>query len=439
MKGNVREDPRAAALASLLACERDGRYANLEINTSLNRSRMNESDRRLYTALVYGVIERTLTLDRIIGQYSSRQPEEMDREVLMLLRLGLYQLTYMDRIPPHAAVNECVSLAGSKAGGYVNAVLRAYLRADRRWDLPPETEPLERLSVRYSCPREICGLWLTQYGREEAELLLASTLRTPRLSLRVNTRKTTSEALREKLLAKGVETAPSALARDILCVEDGRSPLPDEDGEWFVEDEASRLAVQALGPRPGETVADVCAAPGGKTFSAAMDMEDRGRVFAFDLHANKLPLILRGAQRLGLSIVTAEARDARTPREDLIGRADRVLCDAPCSGLGVIAKKPDVKYRNMDAVRGLPAVQAGILRGAAAYVRPGGRLVYSTCTLNRAENEDVVSAFLAEHPAFHPADPGIRVGRRTGDGMVSLLPFADGCDGFFIAAMEKES
>ena len=436
-KGNT--NPRVLAMRSLLSTERDGKYANLEVSSILDRSRMSDADRGLYTALVYGVIERTVTLDEIISQYAKRPLASLDAEVRCALRLGLYQLLYMNKIPPHAAVSESVELVGGPARGFVNAALRSFLRAGMKFDLPAEEDTVRYLSVKYSCPEGLCALWLDQYGRETAEQLLASSLDRSHVSVRVNTLRTSPERLADALRAAGETAEPSPLSDDMLRLFSAKVVVSDFAADCFVEDEASRLAVCLLGARPGELVVDTCAAPGGKSFSLALDMENKGRVCSFDLHANKLSLVRRGAERLGISIIETEARDAREPREDLVGKADRVLCDAPCSGFGVIAKKPDVKYRPIEQAMALPAVQLAVLRGAAAYVKSGGRLVYSTCTLNRAENEDVVRAFLAERDDFALAVPEIDLGgcRITDGAMVTFLPHETGTDGFFAALLER--
>jgi len=426
-------NPRAAAAASLLAWEKQGRYANLEVSASLADSPLAGADRALYTALVYGVIERLLTLDYLIRRYARRSPSSLDREIRAALRLGLYQLTYMDRIPPHAAVSESVNLVPPRGRSFVNAVLRAHQRAGCRLVLPAD-DPLHAMSVEFSAPEPLCQFFIDRFGEAETRQLLAAFLERQPVTLRVNTLRTTLAAA----LASLPGAAVSPYDAEMLCVDHAASVAAGiSDGLYFVQDPASRMAVRALGPQPGETVIDTCAAPGGKSFSAALDMENRGRLFSFDLHENKLSLIRRTAAALGISILTAAARDAREPDPALVGRADRVLCDAPCSGLGVIGKKPDVKYKPLDGAAALPAIQYDILCGAAQYVRPGGVLVYSTCTLNPDENEGVVDRFLAAHPDFAPEDFSLGALGASADGRRTLTPHRDGTDGFFIARMRR--
>ncbi len=428
-------NPRSAAAASLIAWEKNGRYANLEVAASLADSAMNEADRALYTALVYGVIERVITLDHIIAGLSSRPLCEIDREALCALRLGIYQLTFMDRIPPHAAVSESVNTAPARSRGFVNALLRSYLRGECKYSLP-EGDPLARMSVEYSAPVELCQFWCQRYGEDLTSHLLTSTTRNPDVTLRVNPLVTSAENVVKEFSEGDASLCP--LAPDMVTVKSA-AHITDGigAGKYIVQDPASRLCVRALDPQPGETVIDTCAAPGGKTLSAALDMKNQGRIIAFDLHENKLSLIRRTAASLGISILEVQARDARNPDPALIGTADRVLCDAPCSGLGVIGKKPDIKYKSLDSIRALPQIQYDILCGAAEYVRSGGTLVYSTCTLNPDENEHIVTRFLTEHPAFTAVDFDLGPAGGSVGGMRTFYPHLDGCDGFFIAKMVR--
>ena len=430
-------NPRAAAAASLLAWEKQGRYANLEVSASLADSPLAGADRALYTALVYGVIERLLTLDYLLAQYARRPLSSLDRETVCAARLGLYQLTYMDRIPPHAAVSESVAVAPARSRSFVNAVLRAHQRAGCRLVLPAD-DPLHAMSVEFSAPEPLCQFFIDRFGEAETRALLAAFFRRPPVTLRVNRLKTTAAAVLAAFAEDGA--VPCPLDEEMVRL-DGAAAVAAaaEAGMAFVQDPASRMAVRALGPQPGETVIDTCAAPGGKSFSAALDMENRGQLFSFDLHENKLSLIRRTADALGITILTAAARDAREPDPALVGRADRVLCDAPCSELGVIGKKPDVKYKPLDGAAALPAIQYDILCGAAQYVRPGGVLVYSTCTLNPDENEGVADRFLAAHPDFLPEDFSLGALGASADGRRTLTPHRDGTDGFFIARMRRRA
>ena len=414
---------RSLALESLIALERDGRYSNLEINSALVASSLEGADRGLYTRLVYGVTERRITLDYIIGKYSRIPASGLDPDVRCALRMGLYQLLWMDRIPEHAAVGESAGLVAKRSTGFVNAILRSFLRDGKTYALPDkQADFMEYLSVAYSVPRDLCEL-LHRSAGEETEALLEAMNREPDIALRVNRLKLTVEEAAAKTGGKISDIAPDIVKTASL---DDTVKAGIEEGLWFVQDEASRITAASVGAKPGEVIVDTCACPGGKSFSMAIDMENTGVLHSFDLHKNKLSLVKSGAEKLGITVIETGCRDAREPDETLLGKADRVLCDAPCSGLGVIAKKPDIRYKDLSAVGRLPEIQYPVLCGAAAYVKDGGVLVYSTCTINRAENEEVVEKFLGEHPEF------------TLNNMRTFWPHRDGCDGFFCAVMMKQ-
>lgn len=385
----------------------------------------------LYTALVYGCVERALTLDHILASLSSRPLDSLDGETRCAAWLGLYQLLYLDRVPDHAAVSETVEAAPRRSRGFVNAVLRSFIRAGKAIDLPGD--PLERLSVEYSMPRELVSFFAAAYP-DRYERIVASTLRRPQTTLRVNTLKI---SVADALASLG-EGARAGAAPDTVAVDGESAAVLDgiERGMWFVQDASSRLAAYVLGAEPGMLCVDCCAAPGGKSFSLAIDADDRADVRSFDLHENKISLIRDGAARLGLTSVTAAARDARECDPSLVGRADRVLVDAPCSGLGVIAKKPDIKYKSLADAARLPEVQYAILSEAARYVKPGGVLVYSTCTLAPAENEGVFSRFLASHGDFAPLDFEA-AGKKSERGSMTMFPDEGEWDGFFIAKCRR--
>lgn len=414
-----------------MSLERDGKFANIEISTTLERNLLSDADKRLYTRLVYGVIEKRMTLDEIITQYSKTPLDKLDGDVKTALRLGIYQLTYMDKIPPHAAVGETAGLVIPTKRGYVNAVLRTYLREGKKFTLPDAADRLRYLEVKYSIPTGMIKILASTCGGDELEALLSSLSREPKTALRINTLKISVKEAAEKLGGTLSSLSPDTVLTDTLD-EVAREGILR--GLWFVQDESSSAVAAAVGAVPGDVVVDTCACPGGKSFSMAIHMQNRGTLYAYDLHRNKLSLVSNGAARLGIDIIKTGERDARCPDESLIGRADCVLCDAPCSGLGVIAKKPDIRYKDIAPIRLLPEIQYGVLCGSSAYVRCGGVLVYSTCTLNRAENEDVVNVFLAAHPEFSLCEDKL-----LGCGMRTFLPHRDNCDGFFAAKMVKSS
>ena len=434
------QNPRLVAYRLLLRCESDRVYSNLVLDTAIRRSHLSASDRGLLTALVYGAIERKLTLNHIIEQLSDRPVRDIDMEALVLLRMGLYQLRYMDRIPAHAALNETVALASGRYRGFVNALLRRYTRQSEALVFPDhENDPLGYLSVTYSVPTPLCDRFVEMFGYERAERELSAMNRPSPLTLRVNTLKTAKEALESKLREKGYTVLPASHAPSALRVESGNpTALPGfEGGEFFVQDEASQLCVLAVDAKPGMRVLDLCACPGSKSFGMAIEMQNTGELTAFDLHENKLSLIASGASRLGIENIRTAARDGRHLDAALAGCADRVLCDVPCSGYGVLSKKPEIRYKDLSEADRLPDIQLSILENASRYVTSGGVLVYSTCTLLPEENEGNVARFLQKHPEFLPCD--FTVGDLSSEnGMLTLTPAEHGTDGFFIAKLIKE-
>lgn len=424
---------RKAAFLSLEACRKDGKYPNLEINSALERWELVGAERGLYTALVYGVTERMITLDYIIDHYARAA---VDHSARCALRLGLYQLMYMDRVPDHAAVAESVELVKRPLRGFVNAVLRSFIRDGMAIPpLPSNADEAQRLSITYSVGRELAGFWIAHYGADTAEKMLAASFVKERMSLRVNTaRITVDEAI--TLLAECGTAAEHGRLHGMISVDSTPAVYDGIDkGLWIVQDEASALAVYALDPKPGDTVIDTCAAPGGKTLSVAIAMEGRGIVHSFDIHKNKLSLITSAAEKLGLSsTVEAAPRDGRNPDPALLGKADRVLCDVPCSGFGVIGKKPDIKYKPIADAARLPDVQYDILSASAGYLKKGGVLVYSTCTVSPIENDAVIDRFLAEHGEFEPCPFSSPFGEHE-KGRVQLMMHIHGTDGFYVAKM----
>ncbi len=425
---------RQVAMSVLLKSEKTKQYSNIAVDNALADSKLEGADRALFSALVYGVTERRLTLDYYISRLSSRPLEKIDTEAMCAARMGLYQLIYMDRIPPHAAVNETVSLCSRRYSGFVNAILRSYMRLDAPIPLPDrEAAPAEYLSVKYSVCPALTEKFISVFGVERTESLLSATLNTPKTTLRVNTLKISREALAGKIPESELtELSPHG----IRTSGNVRELYGFEDGLFFVQDEASQICVGALGAKRGDTVIDACSCPGSKSFGAAIDMENEGRIFSFDLHKNKLSLIVSGADRLRINIIKTDAADARQPIPELEGCADRVLCDVPCSGFGVLAKKPELRYKDPSESSSLPDIQLAILENCARYVRDGGTLVYSTCTVLPEENENNIKRFLAAHPEFTLC--GFEFGGiRCESGLLPLYPDTHGTDGFFVAKMKK--
>lgn len=434
---------REAAFLSLLKYENHGVYSNIELSYSIERNHLEGAEKALYTALFYGVIERKLTLDYYIAMLSDRPEHEIDINIRVILRIGLYQLLYINKIPESAAVNESVKLAGrfyakKNSESFINAVLRSFLRRKQELSLPDRTkDPIKALSILYSVPEWICRLWCDTYGVETAEKILKTLNVPPAMTLTVNTLKNTPSEFLSLLAASGIDARQSALSPNSIRLA-GALPLnrlSSLEGRYFVQDEASALCVLAMDIQPGEAVLDACACPGGKSFGMVMAMQNTGRICSFDLHKNKLPLIEKGAASLGITIIETGVQNAAVSREDM-PRFDRILCDVPCSGLGVLAKKPDIRYKSENDVQKLPELQYRILKTSAQYLKNGGTLVYSTCTLNPAENHDVLKRFLNEHSDFSFCP--FEAGTLHSDGILEILPHEYGTDGFFIAKLKKK-
>lgn len=454
-----RTDPRTLAIQTLIKVE-SGQYANIALDTAIDRHTLSREDRALYTTLVYGVLERRVSLDIIIAHFSSRSLDELDATVMTALRIGLYQLIYLDRIPDFAAINETVSLVPRRVSGFVNAILRSYLRAAEKSKRENEMSPLEweekypelasddgllSLSAAYSIPLPLCRRLCEVFGRERAESVMSAFSQKPPMSISVNTLKTDKPSLMSEISATGIDVTDGYYAPRALKISKGSLSEIEgfDDGRFFVQDEASQMCVEVLGAVEGDIVIDTCSCPGSKSFGSAIRMNNKGKIYSFDLHESKLSLVKAGASRLGIDIISTQKRDARQPDEAFIGCADRVLCDVPCSGLGVIAKKPEIRMKNLDDVKRLPEIQADILEQSSKYLKDGGVLVYSTCTILPEENENVIADFLSRHTEFSPLDFELAPSSDeleaavSKNGCLTLLPDKNRTDGFFIARLKK--
>lgn len=430
---------REAAYKSLISTEKSGKYSNIELSSSIAKGDLSDADRALYTSIFYGVIEKTITLDCFISFFSSKPIKRLDTATLILLRMGIYQIVFSEKIPDSAAVNETVKLAArysARSRGFVNALLRKVCAQKDSLPYPDKnSDRLSYLSVLYSIPRWICELWESDYP-DRLESMLEAVSKKPLITLRVNTKVTDRDTLLEKYdYLEPCEFSPFGLRLTRSVPIGDIAPL--RDGECFVQDEVSQLATLALDPRDGDTVVDACAAPGGKSFGAALLMHDSGSVLSLDVHENKLSLIENEAKKLGLSTIKTAAHDSAEPIAEMIGRADRVICDVPCSGLGVISKKSDLRYNAKEDARELCDLQYRILTASSKYLAVGGVLVYSTCTLRKAENEDNVARFLQENSQYKllPFEIGTL---RTDNGMLTLFPGTVSSDGFFIAKITRK-
>lgn len=438
--------PRQISIEALMQVAQRGAWSNIALDHLLQKYDLERRDSSFVGALFYGVLERMVTLDACIAAHIRQPLEKLSPAVLATLRAGIYQLLYMDGVPDHAAVAESVEvikhLRKAQAAGFVNGVLRSFLRSGKQIPIP-SAPPAAALSVEFSCPQPLVELWLAGYGEPATRRILAGSLGRPPLYLRVNTQLITPLELTERLAAHGIAViADPDLAACLLIADTGAvAGLPEyRRGFFHVQDKSSQLCAAALDAQPGMRVLDACSAPGGKAFTLMQLMQGRGEIVAADLHAHRTKLIAERAKAMklagspplgGIHTVTADM----AVHDPGLGLFDRVLCDAPCSGLGVIRRKPEIKFKPPEEFAKLPAVQYKILENTAQYCQAGGMLLYSTCTLNPAENEAVADRFSQAHPEFvHGALPELLGGghRRT------ILDELD-ADGFFLAVWRRKS
>ena len=435
---------REAALRTLVACQRQGAWSDGHLKKEIRSGGLDRRDAALATRLCFGVLQNQLLLDWHLSRYSNTRLEKLDVPVLCSLRLALYQLLLMDRVPDSAAVNEAVKLTkkysrNPRASGMVNAILRSFLRERDTLPQPRGGDWTETVSIRYSHPRWLVELFREQLGQEGTERLLCADNEQPPTTAQVNRLRATAEQVRESLAEQGVTARPHPWVPDCLelfSTGDLERLTAYQEGWFYIQDAAAKLSVMAAAPEPGQSVLDCCAAPGGKTFAAASLMNGESRIVSCDIHPHKLKLIEAGCGRLGISNVTTELQNGTQLRPEWENAFDTVITDVPCSGLGIIRKKPDIRYKDPEPLAGLPRVQAAILNNCCRYVKPGGVLLYSTCTLLRRENEDVVTKFLEAHPEF-TLEPFTLPGIGRTDGMLTLWPHIRGTDGFFMAKLRK--
>ena len=438
--GNVRD----AALTILLAVDKHQAYSNLLLNQTINKYKIDAKDRALLTELTYGTLQHKYTLDFYLEPFIRGK---MDLWVKWLLRLSLYQMEYLDRVPDHAAVNEAVEIAkrrGHKGiAAVVNGILRSILRQGVR-STEEITEPKKRLAIETSHPEWLVERFAEAYGMEKTTEMLRENNVPPFNTVRVNTSKATVEEAMALLAEEGVEAQRSKIIPECLHLISGQASRTKafKDGYITIQDESSMMPANALNPQPGWRVLDMCAAPGGKTTHMAEKMKNEGSILATDIHPHKLDLIDETSTRLGLNIIQTAPVDGRKAAEFLQAESfDAVLVDAPCSGLGVMRRKPDIKYtkREEDLSR-LHTIQLELLDNAVKVLKKGGRLVYSTCTVNKEENEETVLAFLASHPEIESVpleNLPKELLERSQSGMLQVFPQDFGSDGFFVAAFRK--
>ena len=430
---------RRLVVEGLLKVENSS-YSNLVFSSIAQNHPMTDAQRAFAAKLFYGTVERMITLDYILSRFVSKPLKKLDREVLAIMQSGLYQILYMDSVPVFAAVNQAVSLCSyfkkTSAKGLVNAVLRKAANFDLK--NAQFRDEKERISVTYSVSGEIAEILMRDYP-DSFEDILAGMFNTPDLVIVVNTAKTTVEDYKKSLEAASVKWEQTPMDNCLKVYFRGAvTALPGfERGHFFVQGLASRYAVYSAGIKNGRHILDLCAAPGGKTFSAAIDAQNTAQIISCDPNPSRLPLIEQGAARMGLKTIhTLENRGE--VRRRCLGGQDVVLCDVPCSGIGIIAKKPDLRFKPLEKIRQLCRLQQDILQTASGYLNAGGRLVYSTCTLNKQENEIQIEKFLSANPNFRLKEQDCPLeGAVNCNNMVTFLPSKANCDGFFVAVLEK--
>lgn len=443
-----KQNIRLLAVKALSDINRHGAYANITLQEYIQRYNLSDLDRRFFTELVYGVLRRRNYLDAIIVHLAKRPLKKLSSMAVEILRLGVYQLIYTDKVPPSAAVNESVTLSKKLTrglSGFVNAILRSVIRQQGTLGIDDlATDELERISLIYNMPLWLIALWVNEFGQEYTENLCAWFNEQPRLTARINTLKTDSSSCINALRTDNWVIEEDSDYKDMIYIDKHIGSLEKSravsHGHITFMDKASMLVARLVNPQKGDRILDCCAAPGGKSMYMAALMENEGSIMSCDIYEHKVDLMKYNAQRLGADIVSATLKDATQLPSTWKEQFDKVLVDAPCSGLGILQKKLDMRWRKDESILSeLPPLQLDILEKASNTVKPGGRLVYSTCTLNKKENEDVVRAFLAKHSEFSvemvPSDFPLS----STDGMITTNPAIDHMDGFFMVSMIKQS
>lgn len=431
-------DPRYLAAELLNKVFKNGGYSNIQLAHGLVSADMSDRDKRLCSAIFYGVIERRITLDHIIGGLSSRPLDKLDDRVLNILRCGIYQLLFMDNVPDNAAVNESVKLAKkfgrTSASGMVNAILREFIRRDKIYPIPLDF--IHSSEIKYSAPNWLVESLAADYGIELMDDLLSDSVKKAPVTIRLNNTRCTEEELIGAL--GGISVKKCDVIPNCYEISGGDATATEafKRGFFHVQDRASQLCCMALSPAENDRVLDICAAPGGKTFTMAEMMNGRGEIYAFDLHEKRAGLIRSGAERLGLKNIKASAGDASVYNPDL-PKFNKILCDVPCSGIGAIRRKPEIKYKNERDFDSLPDIQYKIAENALKYLEIGGEFVYSTCTLRKKENDEVVGRLLEAYPELEPVSFLEDLGEPFGGHMASIFPKYFGSDGFFISKLRK--
>ena len=442
-------NPRRVAFDVLYKIETEESYSSIAVNKALKENNLNKLDSSFASAIIYGVLERKITLDYIIRQYSSVRLKKIETKTLVLLRIGVFQLIFMDKIPDSAAVNETVKTAKNlglfKSSGFINGILRSITRAEEKYNIENIKNKNKYLSVKYSVPEDIISMWINSYGEKTTLDMPSSLTGRPPLYARVNTLKgDTDQVIRE--LSRQNIIAEKTLVDGVISLRNTgslESLNAFKEGRIYIQDLSSNIALTALSPQQDNTVFDVCSAPGGKSFTSAILMKNKGRIFSFDLYEHKIELIRKTSLRLGIDIIKTKTADSiKIPEEKSWNKADIVICDVPCSGLGIIRRKPEIRYKNNLLDNSLKEIQYNILCSSALLVKSKGKLMYSTCTLNPEENNKIVEKFLSEHSDFRGIDiilpENIKRTVKENPYECTLFPQSNDTDGFYFAILRKE-
>jgi 16S rRNA (cytosine967-C5)-methyltransferase len=427
---------RELAMDILTRVDTEQAYSNLLLNQTLQKANLPRNDAGLVTELVYGTIQRLNTIDYYLSRFVKQGGNKLEPWVRNLLRLSFYQVYYLDRIPSHAAVNEAVTIAGRRGhkgiSGMVNAVLRNVLRQKSELTIPTDLPIETEIALQCSHPEWLVQRWIKQYGEDLTRVICESNNRPPHTSIRVNVIKVKPDEFLNQLVGQGIAATQSTLVKaGITVANSGNMALTSgyEQGFYSIQDESSMMVAELVDPKPGMLVLDCCAAPGGKTMHMAEKMNNTGLIHAFDIHEHKINLIEAQAQRLGITCISTSVGNALHLSERFENETfDRILVDAPCSGFGVIRRKPDLKWSKTEKdIHQIREIQLGILSDVHRLLKPGGVLVYSTCTIEYEENQSVVEQFVKDNPNFMVAEPGY----------VQILPHEFESDGFFITKLQK--
>ena len=446
--------PRYIALKILHKIDFDGGFSNISLSHEIRNSSFSELDKGFLTELVYGVIERKITLDYFISRFSTVPVRKMNHHVLLILRISAYQMAFMDKVPFYSICDEAVKLAKKLIpvnAGFINAVLRSM--SQTKLIIPSFSKKLfhsetRYLSVKYSLPEWLIERWIGGFGHDFALELFNAFNHNVKFEIRVNRIKSSVTDVQATLGEKGYRLRPSKISCDSLIVENPSGIIATEEfkhGLFYVQDSAASLVSIVLDPGNGERVFDACSAPGGKATHIAEIMGDTGEVIACDVFPHKIDLISENATRLGLKSVHPKLCDSLVYNEDMKEKFDRVLLDVPCTGLGLLARKPEIRWsRNDSDFEDVSKLQMNLLNNCSKYLKPNGCMVYSTCSIDHAENEDVINAFVDAHSdfefcSFEDLLPDSLKDRGGAGGMLTLYPHLDKCDGFFIAKIRRKA